>query len=565
MLKSPTLSSLIPSLDLARDDEVPHLPWLEESYRDPSAFWTLLLEHARLAYPPATRSSPGVAIDLYTDAVSRHAHTSRVALRWYDRRIGWQQLSFADLDAKAGSLASAWIAEGVQPGAVIAVLLPLGPDVLIALAAALRLGACVSFLPPEHDRYLAPRLAKLAPSHLVFDPRRRPPVGDELEKLLLSLVGSGPAPSSPPYAFKPEDSCARVFSPLRAPLDTPLDVSAEAAFLHALRDATLGYRLSAGDGLAAPGFHARQHFPALLLCTLLAGATFVHIPFEDIEDKPELLEAQPIHVLGVTPALCALLRQKPTGTLPALRHVFRPVDEPLDWLAYRDFIVKNDLGKMPVSNLLIDAAEGGCLLFSTRRPGSVHARVLPSAGRPFMLFDPGTGKEAVGDQGIYVPLPSKKPEEDGWIVLARVGEEYLFGGSYLPRRGGKIFPATELTDLLAEMPFIQGAAVAPVPTGEPGGRFAFVLVVFTGAAPEGASQAEQDKTRALLEETIHARLGPDFVPDRVELAPLFPRWQGTKVDADWCRAQYLSGRLGQKADEPIVQTLTALRAEMLGR
>ena len=36
---------------------------------------------------------------------------------------------------------------------------------------------------------------------------------------------------------------------------------------------------------------------------------------------------------------------------------------------------------------LVDAADGGCVLFSARRPGSTNLRCLPAAGRPWVLGD----------------------------------------------------------------------------------------------------------------------------------------------------------------------------------
>lgn len=133
----------------------------------------LVEEHARLSLP-APRRRPGIAIDLYTDAVSRHAGTNRVALRWYDRRFGFRDLSFAELDQRAGAWASAWARQGVVPGATLAVLLPLGPEYLIALAAALRLiaGGHDPRLPGE-DRVLSP-LFFTAPAALSWS-RTAPP------------------------------------------------------------------------------------------------------------------------------------------------------------------------------------------------------------------------------------------------------------------------------------------------------------------------------------------------------------------------------------------------------
>lgn len=563
MPQGPSLATLLRSLDLEREDDIPDLAWLEQSYRDPAPFWALLDEHARVFAPPFGKSRPGVAIDLYADAIGRHADTDRVALRYFDRRArALRDLSFAELDACASAVASAWAAEGIEPGDPITVLLPLGRDYLIALAAALRLGACASFLPPDYDRFLALRLAGAKPKRIVFDPRRKPPIGD-LDKLFLDIELRGRASRVPPCSFAPDEPCAAILSPARAPLGKPTLLSAEDALLNALRDAFIVYRLSPGRSLAAPGLHSGQHFPALLFATLLAGATFVHIDIDDIAADPSLLSASPINVLAVPHALCEILRAQPLGSIPGLQHWIRPVDEPLDWLAYRDFISKNNLAEIPASNFLADAASGGCLLFSTRRPGSPSARVMPSAGRPFALFDPASGELATAEHGLFVPLPSKKPLEDGFFIIARQGAEYLYGSTRTPRRAARIIPESEITALLAELPFVAGSCIAPVP-GSPGARFDFHLVVYTGARPGEDPDALLEKRRAAIEKEIRERLGPDAQPDRIELFALFPVRAGQKVDESACRAQYLSGRLERKARSPALQMLAELRGATLG-
>lgn len=564
MPQGPSLKALLRSLDLEREDDIPDLAWLERSYQDPAPFWALLEEHARLVASPAGKSRPGVAIDLYADAVARHADTDRIALRYFDRRArAFRDLSFTELDETASAVAAAWEAEGIAPGDPIAILLPLGPDYLIAFAAALRLGACASFLPPDYDRHLALRLAGAKPKRVVFNPRRKPPIEEKYETLFLDIELRGRAARVPPHSFAPDEPCAAILSPVRAPLGKPVLLSAEDALLNALRDAVIALRLSPGRTLAAPGLHPEQHFPSLLFAVLLAGATLVHVDIDDLAADPSLLAASPINVLAVPHALCEILRARPLPSIPGLEHWIRPVDEPLDWLSYRDFIQKNNLAQIPVSNFLADAASGGFVFFSTRRPGSPSARIMPSAGRPFALFDPASGELSTAGHGLFVPLPSKKPLADGVYVIARQGAEYLYGSTRVPRRAARVVPESEIAALLAELPFVAGSCIAPVP-GSPGARFDFHLVVYTGARPGEDPDALREDRRAAVEKAIRERLGPDAQPDRIELFALFPVREGQKVDAAACRAQYLSGRLERKAREPALQMLAELRGATLG-
>jgi hypothetical protein len=550
--------SALRSLDLSREDDVPELTWLAASHAEPAPFWAALAEHARRA-APAPRSRPG-AYDLYHDAVGRHATTARVALVTHDRLAGWQPLSFAELAARASACAQAWAGAGLVPGAVVALVLPLGVPWLVAFAAALRLGLVVSFLAPAGEHALVPRLEALDPAGVVFDAESPPPIGPFVERALL-LVDSGPPHASPPHAYAPGEPCARLFSPLRAPLTKPVDLPAEIAWQNAYRDAVFAYRIGPGDALALPGFHPQQHHPAAMLATMIAGATYVHVLLAELAARPALLKEQPISTLGVAPALADLLRGAPVGRLPGLRCWIRSVDEPLDWTAYHDFVDKNDLAKVPVASVLVDAAAGGAVLFSTRRPGSVNAYVLPAAGRAYVLLDgTGSGDAAIDGVGIFVPMPGGDPEKDGWFLLARRGTENLWGSTMWPRRAGRVFPAGEVVARVSAMPGVLGACVVPVPTGDPGGRWAFVLLVWRGAAPD-----EEPVTPGAIEARIRDELGEDFAPDRITVIASYPRWKGDKLDAEWCRRQYSSGFLVRKAGHPIFRRLAELRGLILGR
>jgi len=552
------IPSALRSLDLSREDDVPDLGWLDESHCDPPAFWAALGEHARRV-APGPRSRAGVSVDLYHDAIGRHASTARVALAAYDRRSGWRALSYAELAAGASATAQGWANAGLGPGDVVALVLPLGAAWLIAFAAAIRLGLVVSFLAPAGERALVPRLDALAPARVVIDPDAPPPVGAWAEKAI-SIVEAGSPHAAPPHGYQPDEPCARLFSPVREPLLEPVDLAAEVAYQNALRDAVLAYRLSPGDALALPGFHPQQHHPAAILSTLIAGATFVHVDAADVLKKPELLKEQPITALGISPEIRDALRKKPLGRLPKLRHWLKTIDEPLDWTAYHDLVQKNEWEKILVSNVLADAAAGGCVLFSTRRPGSIQAISLPSAGRAFALADVASGEPAVGKTGVFVPMPDGDPAKDGWFLLAGRGSEYLYGLTLLPRRAGRVFPAAEVEALAAAQEGVEGACVVPVPTGDPGGRWAFVLVLFTGAI----SGQPASKLAAAVEQAIRDDLGDDFAPDRVTAVPLYPRKKKGAVDAGWCRQQYGTGLLSRKAAHPVFRALTALRGALLG-
>lgn len=549
------LAALLASLDLTREDETPERAPIAATWEDPAAFRRALLAFAAQRTGPL-RSSAGTASDIYADAVLRHASSDRVAFVEIAPRADPVRLRFSDLHARASALAAAWAALGVKPGAAVALVLPAGAAGAVAFAAGLYLGACVSWVLPCGDLALEAALAALAPDHVVVDPRAPAPVGELAEKAI-PLAATARAPGSGPHAYAPKKPCIRALSPLRGPFGTPVDVAAEAALFGGLSDATLVYRLSPGERLSAPGFHHEQCSLPMLLSAWLAGAAFVHVPEAHLLSTPAALDVEPVHVLGLSPAVAASLRASPRRRPPSLKALFRSVCEPLDWLEYREALLKNDLGKLPCFNVLVDTAAGGAVLFSARRPGSVSARALPAPGAAWDLFDPATKKPSGGDAGVFVRRGGKLDEE-GYFLLARTGNEYLWGGTLEPRRSGRVFPGEALSAAVMELPFAQGSAVVPLPGAGPRRDTRFVLCVFHGGRPR---EPAFDTAIAKL---LRDRLGPSFTPDAVELFALYGRGKGKKTDPEWCASSYRAGRLHARAGDPAIQKLVELRAALTG-
>lgn len=65
-----------------------------------------------------------------------------------------------------------------------------------------------------------------------------------------------------------------------------------------------------------------------------------------------------------------------------------------------------------------------------------------------------------------------------------------------------------------------------------------------------------------IQERIRAALGDDFMPDHIELYPLFPRQSAGQVDQAFCQVQHLRGMLHRKARRPVFRILTSLRAAL---
>jgi len=349
---------------------------------------------------------------------------------------------------------------------------------------------------------------------------------------------------------------------------------ASLAYLGALRDGLITLALRAGDCIAAPGLSREQHQPALLFAALAAGATFVHIPPDDVLRDPGLLDAVPLECVGLDAATCEARLEARGGAVHRWRHVFRNPEEPTDWEGWRELVETRGLRDTAMSNIVFDAAAGGALLASPRRPGSRHlatlSNVVPAAGRAWALLDfTGTGQRSVGDSGVFAPMtgePGKEaPAEPQYIALGRRrGGEYLYGGTVEPRRSGRVYPADEVLAALEDCPFLAGASLASLPAGGPTLAWRFVLLGFCGHEPDARFDALREPRTEELRRMLATRLGEGFLPDAIELFPLLPRARDGAVDHAWCQVQYATGALFAKAKTPVFRRVAELRGQAMG-
>ncbi len=559
----------------------PELRWLARSHADPQGFGAAVHELLAAVAEPGPKSGRAGPFDLYHELVVRHLGAGRPALRVHDPRATqpaqrWRVLSYEQLHARCGRRAASWAARGVEPGAKLCVVQRFDDDAVVSLLSALRLGACLSWLEPGGPDSLARRLAALAPDFIATQQFFAALLGEpEPPAPLLLSEDDGDATAPGSHAYAADEPCALLFSPLRRPPDQPVELRAEACYFGAVRDGALSLALRPDDALAAPGFADTQHQPALLFAALMLGACYVHIDEAELVGDPSLLAELPLRSLGVGAAVRDALLAAP-GLRLRCAHVFRRLEEPCDWLAWRDFVELLGLEATPMSNLLIDAAAGGCLLGSPRRPGDQHLAHLmdaaPAPGRAWTLLDfSGAGQPTPADVGVFAALEGvREPGDEGvavepmHVVLGRRrGLEFLYGGTVEPRRSGQVFPAQELLEALADCPFLDGASVVAIAAGGATLAWRFLLLGFVGAEPEHRfrqlAQARVDELRRVVE----TRLGAEFLPDEIELFPYHARRRAGEVDQAWCRAQYLGGVLARKLRTPAFRRLSELRRVVL--
>ena len=546
---------ILEQLESGASPETGVAAWQQDSWEQSEEFLAALAA-AHVGRGAPLKSRVGQHYDFFQDIVVRHGASDRVALRWYDRRAGWQVLGYKQLHEQAARRATEWSKQGVKAGAKVCLLYPVGGELLISLAAALGLGATVSLLLPHQGRrFIANRVAALEPDHIATEPHQVLLVADHEKKVLQSRGQAAPAFTS--HTYKPSEPVGQVFSPLVEPPGTPAALTAEDAWRGALVDGQLTFGLGPGEHLCAPGYHPLQHLLAFLFTCLLRGATYLHLELADLETSPTLLTEHPIRALGVTPALRDLLLRTRT-VLKNVTHWFRNPEEPIDWVAWRAWVKQGAMAAVPHANVLVDPSAGGAVLASPRRVRDLHTEAPPAPGRVWALQDVNlSGQGAPGDLGVFALLPDKERPK-GHVVLTRAYGVYHYGGPRTARRDGRVYPGVEVARVVAQLPFVRGTTVVPAPTGGVAGHYRFVLLVFTGAQTQAVGTWMQEIHRLL-----ELQMGSEHLPDRMEFVPLYAREVKGRVDEDWCQAQYLTGALHRKSSDPLFRSLTELRGRLL--
>jgi hypothetical protein len=212
-------------------------------------------------------------------------------------------------------------------------------------------------------------------------------------------------------------------------------------------------------------------------------------------------------------------------------------------------------------NVLFDAAKGGAVLFSLKRPGGMHISCAPAAGVPWRLSALNRSGDEAGEVGLFAHAEEKEPSA---FIVARQREEWFCVGTIEPRRLGKKFAGDEVLLALADLRGPQGifdhAAIIAAPGSNADAQWLFVLVLFCGPR----RRAEIAERRFAWEEAIRGviarRLGADFQPDKIEPFPLHARLtKKGDVDVSWAQACYVRGSLSRRAKSDSFRLLGSMR------
>lgn len=541
--------------------------WLEASWLEGPEFARSLLAEHSTALPLRPKSAILERYDLCFDLLGRHGRTPRPAFRWLDRLEGWQEFSYGDLDELSARRAAEWTTHGVAAGQTLCVILPVGPEWAISVLAAIRLGCVLSLLPPAGERFHALRLEALAPDHIVTTPLAASALGEARAQVIPDLPPQGPLRGS---CVLPSGSIfGRLFSPLSSAPHLPLEVSIDDVYCGALRDGLLALGLRSGSTCAAPGADLLQYQPSLFLAALMAGATYVHLGQEVVQRDPAGFAALELSSVGVLPAVRDCLLEAGVELGERWGHWWRGVNEECNYQRWHQFCLSAGLQTVPTSNLLVDAACGGAILFSARRQlqhGGMSYLVQPGAGLQWALAPPGApsaeGSLPSGEgqhHGLFCPTSLTAVPWPGAHYLHRQEEEWVYAGALWPTRSGRVYPGAEVLGCLEGLPFVEGASVVSLATGDQSRPYSFSLVIFVGRGRKAQLAAELDDWRRVVTSHIDHGLSPTYRPDRIEFFPLTPRRVEGEVDHEWCRDLHARGLLYQRSHKEAYELIDLLR------
>jgi len=565
--------------DLVTDDAhgfaVP--AWLSEGAADPGPFWRALAPALIAAPAGSSRSTPFERYQLAHEMGARHASGRAAAFVGHDEAGGFRASSYARVVEAARALAGAWRARGLDAGMCVALVAPFSPELVVGLLAAWQLGAVPAPIPVWGRTYLLDRLTALAPDFVAASKGRALWLEVAAEQRLTTVAtGAEPDPGLA-HAYAPDEPALRVFSPLGdAPL-APFDVPAERLYLGALRDGALFFGLGADLGAAAPGFCEAQVQLALLLACLATGAHCVEIDLEDACRRPDQLCDGRVHLLGVHPRLRDAMLAAQTGGAGPARWFRSPAaaHEPDPWrrmAGLRAFARARGACYFP------SPVAGGAITWSPWRRSPELNLALPAPGLAWQLIDPGRGgaPSTDGTGVLSCADPDPPPEALGRPLLAAYGRvtggalarlsgavdpspaagEAMWVATLGAHRDGQRLPAEEIEALVARSHAAEVWSCALVDDE----RVGAVLVVFARPERVAPDAPSRDALAIALAETIASELAPGLAPDRIEVFTLAPRAGDDGVlDRDWCRGQYVSGRLVGKQSEPLFTAIARVR------
>lgn len=271
--------------------------------------------------------------------------------------------------------------------------------------------------------------------------------------------------------------------------------------------------------------------------------------------SPDLVCGGRIHLLGVRAELRdAIVAAEPGGSGPP--RWFRSPATAHDPDAWSRLAATRPFARSVGACYFPSPVAGGAITWSAWRRSPALNTAIPAPGVDWQLLDPGRGGAPNRDGNGVLTSKAAPAEAIGQPLLGRIAGDSLWVTSIGAHRDGQRLPAVELEALVQTgREQIRTSVLIDDP------RAGAVLVVF--ARPDRTDDPRPgDALVDELEEQIAVELAPHLVPPRIEVFTVSPRFGEDGVDRDWCRGQYVSGRLAAKQREPVFTALARLRAAL---
>ena len=447
----------------------------------PLPFWTALFETTI----PSLKAVLFETYPLYDDCITRHIDTNPIALKILEEKK--ETWTYKELDAQVSKTLP--LIESLGP--TISLPHTHSLEFLLIFLSAIKLGKTLSFTDTPTKVVLETNsLSQNIPTHIYQ-------AGDPL------------------FTYKGET----------------LDVNT--AFLCSLRDSFFHLQLKQGTTYARPLTPVFDDEPTATLAALLAGATLVYTT------NAHQISEHEVDVLGVCPALQKKWISSPDCPTRKLKLWYKT---PLYGAIYDtpNFILLNNLQKIPYAELLIEPLRGGITLAS--RPQDPQNILHPNFGIPYSLLQlNGCGEKSIDGVGYFHIEPSR----ENTLILSTLQEGYWISYSKKPLREGRPYPIEQIEACALKHPDVHTAIVSTTRDPHDIHGSLFTLVLFT------------------LPDTnffdITPYLSSEYLPDHIAIFPFYPRRLRGTFHRGLTLAEFEQGNFYRKQKLPVYHLLNRFR------
>ena len=590
---------------------------VRRSCEEPEWFWPLVVDDLGLEFaqpwervvdlsrgPEWTTWFVGGRLSIAHNCVHRWAkrRPDAVAAVGLGEDGGRRELTFAELSRDVTRLAEELAALGVEQGDRVAIFLPMSPEVAVASHAVAHLGAIQvpvfsGFAAPAVAQRLQASEAKVVITQRASTRRGRPVPMLEIVEQALEQAPSVKHVVLAPFAL---DERPGALPAVQVDSETPYlltytsgttgapkgVVHVQGGFLVSIaREAAYQADVHEGDVMHFATDMGWIMGPWTLVGAGALGGTIVFAEGAPDWPTPDRLwrtvEAERVTSLGLSPTLARALlpHGAPTADLSSLR-TFVTTGEPWNPEPYRWLFEDVGGARVPVINCSGGTEVGACFLSPTvASPIKACSVGGPALGMAMDVVDEhgaslvGTGE--VGELVCRRPFPGmtrgfwRDPQKyidtywsripgvwvhGDWASVDADGFWFLHGRSddTLNIAGKRIGPA-ELESAAIDHPAVREAAAIGVPHAVKGETSWIFCCLLPGATPGTDLERE-------VSETVAARLGKAFAPDRVIFVEALPRTRSAKIVRRAVRATALGSDPGDLSSLENPESLEAIAA-----